>query len=242
MRSAVCISGHFRCWEKYLDNYVENFLEPLLRISKVDVFVSTWDTLYPKNSFAVATNYWEKGLEIQKTDSDLIKAAISPKIIEIEEYELIKDKFLITNFTSKTNYHPYLYAEGIVSTVPMFYKIYKCNLLKKNFEEKGNFKYDLVFRYRIDSFWDKPFKLIEPQKDQIITPINNYGDDMVDDRFAYGSSESMDKYSNTYLNLEEIYKNDYDFGGEKTLSLNLKLNNIAISNTYYVNPNHRKYK
>jgi hypothetical protein len=93
-----------------------------------------------------------------------------------------------------------------------FYNVLKCNELKTSYENKNNFKYDLVIRVRPDCFW---FRYLNEEeitliKTNVLTPVE-WSFTCINacarsDAFAIGSSELMDKYSQTYNNIEEYSK------------------------------------
>lgn len=89
----------------------------------------------------------------------------------------------------------------------MFYSLECANTLKKEYENKNNFKYDCVVRLRTDEVFLNPIVML----DYNLSSINvlkewahiEYG---LNDHFAFGSSELMDKYSDVYTNFEMICK------------------------------------
>lgn len=92
----------------------------------------------------------------------------------------------------------------------MFYRIFKCNELKKKYELKQ--KYDVVIRIRPDTIFSYtlPYDIIKKAsetkktvfipKRYIINPFNT--NKAVTDIIALGDSDSMDAYSNLYNNIK----------------------------------------
>jgi hypothetical protein len=113
-----------------------------------------------------------------------------------------------------------------------FYNIYMCNELKKQYEIKNGFKYDLVIRSRTDCFW---FRYIREQefelaKHNIMIPadwafkgVNPYARS---DMFAFGNSELMDSYSLMFTRLKEYTDTIGMFHPESICGYHLLLNNI----------------
>ena len=219
MKIALCFSAHLREYKRYLPNINACFIKPLSEYGAVDCFVHTWNTLGPKYSWHTYGN-GTGGLDIIPVSADEIKEAFNPKISIIEDYEKTKPTLLLKNFTEKIPTIPALYQEGILSCVCTFYKIYQCNEIKKQFELENNFKYDMVIRLRPDmNYTNIDFKTLD-YKNNIYVPYI-YGE-ICYDHLAIGSSENIDKYANCFNYLTEIYKENFDFGGEKTLCKYLK--------------------
>jgi len=115
----------------------------------------------------------------------------------------------------------------------LFYNIFMCNELKKNYENDNGFKYDLVIRSRTDYFWfryitEKEFELA---KNNIMIPsdwafkcVNPYARA---DVFAFGSSELMDEYSTMFNRLDEYTKKIGMFHPESICGYHLMVNNIS---------------
>ena len=88
------------------------------------------------------------------------------------------------------------------NSVSMFEKIYLCNELKKQHENKYNFKYDVVIRIRPDLVINSDFKIdFENINDYFYSPIHMLPKFTTDQLF-YGSSDTIDKVVNLYKDLE----------------------------------------
>ena len=98
-------------------------------------------------------------------------------------------------------------------SLPMYYKIYKVNLMKSIYEHNYS-KFDVVIRSRTDLNFDNFLdneeirdilnnkNLIYLRKDTAHAPeYSSMG--WVWDQFAFGSSLSMDIYANTFFNIDE---------------------------------------
>jgi hypothetical protein len=207
MKVAICFSGHLRNFNNLLNNFKDKILS-LKDQHQIDLFFSIWDLYEPQYSW---TNQNE-------TVSNLINiediSILNPIKIEVENFNEIKDNFLLKNFTNTDRSNQWTSKNGILHSTPMFYKIYKANELKKNYERINNFKYDIVVRYRSNLSISQKINLdIDSNtlynKEQVGT--------LLDDRFAYGDSETMDKYSDLYLNLSLILNKYGRFGPEEIL-------------------------
>lgn len=227
MRIALCISGHLRNYIKITDIFSKNILKPLKRMGDVDVFLSTWDTYNPVSSWAAQKYHPE--LCSKKVDVREMIDIYNPKSYLVENYEKIKNKFLLKNFSDKLPPVGALYYyEGILTTIPMWWRIYCCNMLKTKEEDQNNFKYDIVVRARPDWYSKTEFRFEKaPIKGVIYLP--NVTEDLAGDYFALGDSEAMDKYSNLFFYLNEVLSNNFDFGGERMLRFYLKIPGISFS-------------
>lgn len=148
----------------------------------------------------------------------------------IDLYELFKPKKQVINTQE--------FYENISFPIPpsfplyAFYNIKKCNDLKCDYEEKNNFKYDLVIRSRTDYFWFRYLKNeeLELAKNNILIPkewafksVNSYARS---DVFAIGSSYLMDKYSSIFEKVEEYVRSIGKFHPESICGYHLMTNNI----------------
>lgn len=173
---------------------------------------------------------------------------LSPDIfIYTDEYDVEIEKLYIPKyFEFNTNiiknnldYRHINSSTNEISLLNQFYKISECNKLKCKYENENNFKYDLVIRCRFDSFFTRKFKKDELhiEDNQIIVPwgwdfkcVSEYA---VTDIFALGRSDTMDKYSSVFDNLDK-YKNDIIFHPESIMGYNLFRENVEVK-TYEIN-------
>jgi len=93
--------------------------------------------------------------------------------------------------------------EGILS---LFYSMERANDHKREYENKNNFKYDCVIRLRTDEFFMRPIGPISTYDMNLVNVLKDWVhlDYGLNDRFAFGSSELMDKYLDVYSNFEKL--------------------------------------
>jgi len=207
MKVAVCFSGHFRNFNNLLNNFKDKILS-LKDRHQIDLFFSIWDTYEPQYSWSNQNETVSNLINIE----DLSR--LNPIKIEVENFNEIKEQFLLKNFTTLNNSDGRIMKDGILHSTPMFYKIYKVNELKKNYERINNFKYDIVIRYRSNLLINGNIDL-NINKNTLHNKREN--DSNLDDIFAYAGSEVMDKYSELYLNLSLILNKYRRFGPEEIL-------------------------
>jgi len=240
MRTCVLLSGKPNDIYNYYDSkmvdysyYCENIYKSIIEPFDADVFISTWD-------FDGIDNM------IEYYNPKLIRD-IASNILENDITDTDNQNWSICNVDILKN-HQY----------PMYYKIYDCNELKKEYELLNNFKYDLVIRSRLDlKFGDKHESVsIEPyltimDKDEIKDVINNdvlylrkdpykFANRKIDnwiwDQFAFSNSGIMDIYCSTYLNIHNIVNSGAEYAhlAEKLLYYNLENNNVKTKHTHLV--------
>jgi len=104
------------------------------------------------------------------------------------------------------NYNSFFNDYGGGSTAPMYYSIMKSNELKSLYEKSHNFKYDIVFRLRMDLMFDSVPKVEELErciKENLLLVSwhsypNLYPHSHVSDMFGFSTSAIMDIYSSSF--------------------------------------------
>ena len=216
MKVAICLSGHFRSYEKCLNTLKNSILNNF----DIDIFIYTWNTI---------------GFDGNRGDSHLINKRLNisditnlyqPKKISIE----FQKKWDASKYINKKN-------SGLRDSeilLGMFYGIYKSNELKSRFEIENNFKYDIVIRSRPDIFFEsnlyhKDLINVKTSSGIWIPKFGNYNG--LNDQFAYGDSNSMDLYSNIYNNLDKYYDLGCDWHAETMTKYNANYYNLNIFRT-----------
>ena len=218
-RLALLYSGQPRHLKECHQNHFLNFHEANTEW-QIDIFAHIWHEENMSGS-----NFSGKHKNRGQWDSDLIKfinEQWEPKKIVIEA-----PKEFSSNWKPDKRFpHP------INNILSMFYSLEKANKLKKEYENRKNFKYDCVVRLRTDEFF----------KDKI-GPINNYPlntinvlDEFahlsygINDHFAFGNSINMDKFLNVYSNLSNIINEGSAINPETLLGWNaLKYHKLEIT-------------
>ena len=121
------------------------------------------------------------------------------------------------------------------NSVSMFEKIYLCNELKKEHENKHNFKYDAVIRIRPDLIIMSDFKIDfnNLNKNNLFIPRWRFSGYVIKgsitDQLFYGSSNTIDKVVNLYKDLE----NQSDKCIAPEFIFKKYINNLYINFTYF---------
>jgi hypothetical protein len=98
-------------------------------------------------------------------------------------------------------------------TISQFYAIYRCAMLKREYEIANGFEYDAVVRIRTDLVLDNPITIpAEIEHNSVYTFINHhdpaYGTYRIGDVLYFADSHSYDQISNFYFGLQYIDETD----------------------------------
>ena len=190
---ALIYSGQPRHLRECHRNHRENFWDRNPDW-EVDVFAHVW---YDKSW--VGSYFWDQYKDRGKWDADLVpfmEENWKPKGLEFEE-----PKQFICDWQPDPRFpHP---VNNIIS---MFYSLEKANDLKKKYEEENNFKYDCVVRLRTDEFFFHEIQALDVYDLNTVNVFDEFAhlDYGINDHFAFGASELMDKYLDVCSNLENI--------------------------------------
>jgi hypothetical protein len=229
---AVCLSGHLRNFDRLIDNF-NLFRKKLEQHGKVDIFIATWDKQEALNSWSSEHGFADTSLAKNNIDENNIK-----KIYQTDFVKLFDDRFYGSTYSpinyfnltdKKFNFNPRSISGQVIHSSRMFFLIYEANLLKKYQEFLNNEKYDIVFRTRPDyKILDLDFFNDLSVNQNSIYYANAYEGCVMDDQFAFGDSDSMDKYSSCFLKHSSVFNSeiwgDPEYILSKTLSFNHNLN------------------
>ena len=216
MKVAVCVSGSLRQFKSCYENLVEHLFS--VDGCEYDFFLSSWDSqirhhkvdFEDEGTFEEAINLYKPkkyNYEIYNDEKRRDIANFSGVTAHQENYYETK-KGLGRQFRHKATGGWYAH-----NYIGQLYNIYKANELKKDYEKENNFKYDLSIRIRYDA-WVTRGGLTK-------TICNNIKEKEIlvskhlwqkrypwatgpDDKFAIGTSESMDMFSSMYTNFPKL--------------------------------------
>ena len=221
-RAAICVSGHLRCFKQGYDQIYKDIIcnNPNYNF---DFFIDTWEK-----------QGWRTDKKFLSTFDIVedVKKTYNPIKINIE-------KDILWN---PTKYLKHVQDIGWVKKgyggkrsrgehiLGMFYKIYKCNNLKRNFEKENNFTYDAVIRHRTDFSLNGQISLdsLEDIKNVIYVPHCDttalQGGIPIRDIFAISSSENIDYYSSLFECFDNLVETFQIFRPEPLLYCHLSVN------------------
>lgn len=203
MKIALCLSGHLRTFEKTYSSLYKN----ILNVYNPDIFIHTWDKL------GFACNYkTDKDLNSTYDKQNIINKLYNPKNIIIESSSFVEELKEHGN-----QYAPHLRNEPkhVGHMASMFYKIYACNEIRKQFELQNPVKYDYIIRSRADLVFNNSLTLPPIEENTVWIPKHISGEGWYTDQFSIGNSDSMDLYSSLYFDIPEYFKAKMDFYPEK---------------------------
>jgi len=193
MRTALCLSGQMRTYKKCFPSLKKYILDPF----KPDIFIHTWDE--------IGGCTIEETKNVEKIDEKDIKKFYNPKKIVIEKFY---DQYYAKKNDIATPEVVLKYAPRFKPAIPLFYKIYKCNQLKREYEQKNQFIYDMVIRLRPDIMiydWI-PDRVLENLDVLWVPWKNERGQWLVKDTFVISNSEIIDKYSQVWEHLKRYWE------------------------------------
>ena len=193
MKAALLISGYLRTFRENIPNLKEKILE---RFDSVDIYIHI-----TKNS-----EKDDRYLNIDGENIDFISEVLSPTCLIYEENSTISKNPSINN------------------TLNLWFKYHKLNELKSE-NEKNFGKYDIVIKYRPDlslvseiDFDIEEGKVYLPSDSKMDrSKLANSSDGYLCDIFAYGSSESMDRYFDIYDSLPSLIESGKTWVSETLL-------------------------
>lgn len=230
MRVALCLSGQMRTYERCYSNLKKYILEPL----RPDVFIHTWEK---KGIWTQAKNF--KSIKDEYVDIKKLKDLYNPKCIEIDEFahyytEELKGVKVPETLKQKEPKH-------YKGTLPMFYKIWACNQLKTDWEERHQFEYDVVIRLRPDLLLHEELPNFTLNRPDIIWHNTAHKGEyntpywQVSDKFVISNSKNMDYYSSVFLKLPKYWGTPLGNGnwdeyriGERLANYHLQISNIKF--------------
>jgi len=193
MKIAICISGHLRTFELCHPSLKRNVLDKY----DCDVFFSTWNnignTLYHAH---YPPGFDEKD---DRIDVNRINEIYNPTGLLIEDSTTEEIKNIKKPFEGLKTRN----GADVYQVVPMFYKMWNCNNLKKSHEEKNGFKYDITVKMRPDIYIKHINMELATQKLQFIPAHCGYNDILF-----FGPNEYMNDVFELYplLSPEIPYK------------------------------------
>jgi hypothetical protein len=211
MKVALCLSGQPRSVKEGYEYVKKNLLD----LNDVTVFCHVWES---PNVELVSKLYKPEVLMVEKP--------INPDLSKYTRVPPPQPNWKVKN--------------PALSTYAQLYALNKCNELKSIYEEQNGFKFDWVIRSRFDFALNIqiPFEMLDNNKLYIPNcrrvPTKDFGND----QFALSSSDNMNKYSETFNNIDKFYDNGTIMMCEDMMSENWKLNGLVGENLVYMDINH----
>lgn len=233
MKVALCLSGQTRTYKDCFPSQYEQIISKY----NCDVFIHTWmyNGLYHRTPDNL---HYCKEYNIDNYDKYLNDNYLDFNFCSLyKPIQCLIEKPDKHYFISKAPAHNLNFFNAIM----MYYSIHSCNKLKIDYENRYNFKYDIVIRCRFDliihqfNISDNLFLYLAPHfnyrkpfSPQMQRELKKRGISyMPNDQFAYGCSDAMNYYCDIYKNYtEKIF--DYRDHAEGLLSQHLWQYNTTI--------------
>lgn len=211
MKIALCLSGQPRCFDKGHVFHYHN----IIKNNDVDVFCHVWNF-----------NDVGKLIELYNPKTIIVQESIKPNLSKYTRVPPPSPNWKV--------------KDPAMSTYAQLYAIDKVFSLKRQYEKENNFKYDWAIRSRYDFAvnFQIPFSELSPDCLYIPNCRMTPGRDFGNDQFAFSSSENMDKYSDTFNQIDNFYDQGTIMIGEEMMSANWKQKGLVGENLMYFDPNH----
>jgi len=230
MRVALCLSGQMRTYEQCYENLKRYIIAPF----QPDIFIHTWKNtgvthhikdLIPKSQLNINYYVIEKDVTYENLNN-----LYFPKLSVIEDFKNIYTEEL--NDIRVPDILKEKEPKHYKGSLPMFYKMKKCNDLKCEWENSNKFKYDAVIRLRPDLMIEQciPKEVFNQlnllwHSDYAIDPLCQ-----VSDKFAISNSEIMNYYNSVWDNIHEYWQNPLGDGSWKNYRVGERLMKFHIDN------------
>jgi hypothetical protein len=233
MKTAICFSGRL-CYLNHFENHYSKVIEPY----KADVFIDTWMPMTQASAvWSPSADDMEKIRlfgqmpDIESVEIQSFINSYRPKLLNMEFFDLmplthqIRSVLPPSTKTSIGHESPHTKKENVLF---MWYKIWKCNQLRKLYEQINRIRYDVVIRMRFDSTFDE-VPVIDPKRKTVYIPSGGDYEGGVCDQFAIADSVTMDIYCELW---NEIYR--YSTAGigihpESLLRKHLDVNRLDVA-------------
>jgi hypothetical protein len=218
------MAGQLRTYKKCYGCLKENVLDPL----NPDIFIHTENrTGITKRASSTALD----DVQDETVKRETLESFYDPIDLKITEPFSSED---LREFKGVRVPEKLIQAEPDhwKGNLPNFYGIYKCNEMKRHWEEENGFKYDIVIRMRPDLLIPNqiPSKVLSNPNTLWHTQSTEY---QISDKMAVSSSENMDYYSLVWKKLPQYWDNPLDDGewvnhrvGERLLKHHMRESSI----------------
>ena len=163
--------------------------------AEIDVFAHIW-----YDEAWVGSYFWDQYKDRGRWEADLKDFMVDkwqPKGLVFEEPK---------QFDAEDIHPDPRFPHPVNNIISMFYSVSEANNLKKKYEEENDFKYDCVVRLRTDEYFYNPIGSLDNYDLNTVNVLNEWAhvEHGINDHFAFGSSELMDKYLDVFENFVEI--------------------------------------
>jgi hypothetical protein len=233
MKTAICFSGAIRSFDSCYNSVNRYFLSCY---ENCDIFLHMW--IIDEVDRSLSVNF---KMRPYKFNINEFLNILQPKKYVIDNYNSNWEKKILDtinmtdkDFGEKKNYS--------YNAMGMYYKINLANELKCQYEIENDFKYDFVWRARLDYIFLDYLRIPDQiQDDTIYLVRDRYATRSrlnTNDKFFGGKSDVMDDMCNIFYKIPEYYNNGMFIEGQTLCENHIKLSNFKVEflgddKTYY---------
>ena len=250
MRIALCFSGQPRTWEKCYPSWQKliDKLKMKFTGAEVDFFCHVWDYNTPPHALLMKSNEANNiigdyktvvGTKITDEEKERFLDTLKPTSYLFEDEIANKNKQDDIKLIGERYYQHYGGSE-IDWVAGQFYSVMMASHLKKQYEIKNNFNYDMCIRMRYDLFFDDhQIEYFTNESGDLHKPKHNViyschtHNLKLGDIFWYSNSVTFDRICDFYRWTPFMGKRTFpmrnDFGTELCLYFYIKMLKIDIN-------------
>lgn len=230
MKVALCIFGHFRCFDKCKQNLLNN----ILNVYQPDVFAQAWvDStgvfLHPEHT---PNPFDHKGYDPASPKPSLgyIKEVIdfiNPVDIQLDHYYLHDQRFanIVDKYKEYKSSNPLHRPKG---TLSQNWARHSCIAMKKQYELQHNFKYDYVIVSRWDNQHYAPPILDNFNPDMLACPNTHQIDNLIGDICVISGSDIINVLGDQFYSIDQLAQTGkFNFNAHTWMAEWLDYNNIV---------------
>jgi hypothetical protein len=203
LKIAICLSGLTRHHSNCLTTIEKHF-----KNHNVDIFCHSYEV---KDADKIVRDAWSKRITKEYYQNLNLSIAevlslFNPKEFIIEEYDAIAEH-LVRIFLEIVN------IKGVAidplggnSTISMHYSLMMSNHLRRLYQDRTKAEYDVVFRMRYDSEVLHMLDLENYDLSKLNIPYGLDWEGGVNDQFAFGPPDLMDKYMDLFPSIVDTAK------------------------------------
>lgn len=220
MKTAVLISGQIRNAKECYPSLHEKIIQPY----GADVFIDSW---LPNN---YTLDHRGQYIPNDMTVDEILRE-YRPKLATFEDFDTSRLHQTLgkTNIENRQAFDGSWAHETIIPNIfYMYYKVWRCFDLMRNYESLNDIKYDCVIRMRFDlSFDDFPlFREVAP--DTVYVPSGSDHRGGLNDLMALGDAASMERYCLLFPSLFNYANSGMGFHPESILRHHMNLSKLVV--------------
>ena len=232
-RIALCLYGHFRCFDQCWPNLYSNLILPN---NIADIFAVAWIDSFgwfqsPDQSTDPKTHpgYDSTSPSVGNDYIESVIRELKPIRIQLDNY-CLHDATFESIVTKLSDWHHPSVSHRPKGTLSQVYG--RCNTLKLAHHEEQihNFSYDRIICTRWDIDYQQPI-LLNSLDPTVISMDGMYGPEVISDAWACGPSDLMHKWSCQFSAIGQLVEAEtMNLGPHEWLASHFKTYNIAWQN------------